>query len=238
MMKSFVAKRMFTGMFSVGGIVSGLIVLFIFTSKPAVRMSSRSLLCLGDSYTIGESVEANENFPRQSIRLLSNEGYDFRAPEIIATTGWTTDELEDAINKTEVNSYFDFVTLLIGVNDQYRGRKIEEYKPRFESLLTRAIHLANGLPSRVIVLSVPDWGATPFAKDRDRKKIAKEINAFNDVNKQLALEHGTIYIDITSDTREAINDSSLVAADGLHPSAKEYAKWAAKISLAIKGQLQ
>jgi len=237
-MKSYLARRRYSSLYSLGGVASGLLVLFIFTSKPAARMPSNSLLCLGDSYTIGESVQLSENFPMQSVRMLNNAGYDFGSPAIIATTGWTTDELEDALKKTAVNPSFDFVTLLIGVNDQYRGRKIEQYKPRFESLLTQAIQLANGNPSRVIILSIPDWGATPFARDRDRKKISQQINEFNDVNKQLALEHGTIYIDITSDTREAINDPSLVASDGLHPSAREYAKWAAKISRAIEGQLQ
>ena len=237
MMKSFLGKRMYTRMFSLGGIASSLIVLFIFTSKPVVRMSSHSLLCLGDSYTVGESVEANENFPMQSVRLLSKEGYNFNAPEIIAMTGWTTDELEDAIDKSDLKNSFDFVTLLVGVNDQYRGRKVEEYKPRFESLLTRAIQFANSRSTRVIVLSIPDWGVTPFAKDRDPGKITQQINSYNEVNKQLALEHNVTYIDITTSTREAIADRSLVAPDGLHPSAKEYAKWAAKIYLAIKEQL-
>jgi lysophospholipase L1-like esterase len=236
-MKSYLEKRVYTSMFSLGGIASSLIVLFIFTSKPEVRMSSHSLLCLGDSYTIGESVQANENFPRQSVRLLNDEGYDFNAPQIIAMTGWTTDELEDAIDKRDVKNSFDFVTLLVGVNDQYRGRKVQEYKPRFESLLTRAIKFANGQSSRVIVLSIPDWGVTPFAKDRDPLDIAQQINSYNAVNKQLALEHNVRYIDITTSTREAISDPSLVAPDGLHPSAKEYAKWAAKIYLAIKEQL-
>jgi lysophospholipase L1-like esterase len=237
MMKSFEPTGMYSRVFSVGGIVSGLIVLFIFTSKPPVRMSSHSLLCLGDSYTIGESVNANENFPSQSVRLLTNDGYNFNAPEIIAMTGWTTDELEDAIDKSNVKDSFEFVTLLVGVNDQYRGRKVEEYKPRFESLLKRAIQLANGQSSRVIVLSIPDWGVTPFAKDRDRGKIAEQINSYNEVNKQLSLEHSVRYIDITTSTRDAISDRTLVAPDGLHPSAKEYAKWAAKIYLAIKEQL-
>jgi lysophospholipase L1-like esterase len=152
-------------------------------------------------------------------------------------TGWTTGELEDAIKKSDVKNSFDFVTLLIGVNDQYRGRKVEEYKPQFESLLKRAIQFANGESSRVIVLSIPDWGVTPFARDRDRETIAQQLNSYNEVNKHLALAYRVKYIDITTGTREAISDPSLVAVDGLHPSAKEYAKWAEKIYLAIKGQL-
>ena len=200
-------------------------------------MSSHSLLCLGDSYTIGESVEPNENFPRQSVRLLNDHGYDFKPPEIIAMTGWTTDELEDAIEESDVKDSFDFVTLLAGVNDQYRGRKVDEYKPRFESLLTRAIHFANGQSSRVIVLSIPDWGVTPFGKDRDPGRIAQQINSYNEVNKQLALAYNVRYIDVTTSTREAVSDRSLVAPDGLHPSAKEYAKWAEKIYRAVREQL-
>ena len=237
MMKSFLEKKVYTYMFSIGGITSSLIVLFIFTSKPAVMMSSHSLLCLGDSYTIGESVEANENFPRQLVRLLNSDGYNFNAPEIIAMTGWTTDELEHAIERSQLKDSFDFVTLLAGVNDQYRGRKVEEYNRRFESVLKRAIQFANGQSSRVMVLSIPDWGVTPFAKDLNSQKIAQQINSYNAVNKQVALDHKVEYIDITSSTREAISDPGLVAPDGLHPSAKEYAKWAAKIYLAIKEQL-
>jgi lysophospholipase L1-like esterase len=237
MMKCFEATRIYARVFSVGGIISGLILLFTFTSKPAVRMSSHSLLCLGDSYTIGESVDANENFPTQCVRLLKNNGYDFNTPEIIARTGWTTDELEHAIDNSNANKSFDFVTLLIGVNDQYRGGNIEDYKPRFESLLNRAVQFTNGQSARVIVLSIPDWGVTPFAKDRDSEKIAQQINSYNEVNKQLAQKHKVGYIDITESTREAISDPSLVAPDGLHPSAKEYAKWAAKIYLAVKEQL-
>ena len=236
-MKSFLTKRMYSRAFSVSGIISGLIVLFIFTAKPAARMSSYSLLCLGDSYTIGESVEANENFPKQSVRLLNGAGYDFDAPKIIAMTGWTTAELADAIIKSGVRNSFDFVTLLIGVNDQYRGGAVEEYKLHFEALLKRAIQFANGQWSRVIVLSIPDWGVTPFAKGLDRGKIAHQINSYNEINKQLAVEHQVKYIDITPDSREAMSDPTLVAADGLHPSAKEYAKWAEKIYLAIKEQL-
>ena len=174
-MKSFEATRMHIRLFSVSGIVTGLIVLFTFTSKPAERMPSHSLLCLGDSYTIGESVEANENFPTQSVRLLNEEGNHFNAPVIIAMTGWTTDELENAIDKSNVKNSFDFVTLLVGVNDQYRGRNVEDYAPRFESLLTRAIQFVNGQSSRVIVLSIPDWGVTPLLRktgipERSRNK--------------------------------------------------------------------
>src|SRR5512143_3208950 len=150
------------------GTIRGLLVLVIFTSKPATSMSSYSMLCLGDSYTIGESVLPNENVPYQSVRLLKNAGYDFKNPEIVARTGWTTDELANGIKDQPLKNSYDFVTLLIGVNNQYRGRPVEEYIPQFESLLKQAIEFTNGKPGHVMVLSIPDWSATPFAKDRDR----------------------------------------------------------------------
>lgn len=201
-------------------------------------MPSFSMLCLGDSYTIGESVPAHENFPNQSIQLLKKGGYDFEAPQVVAMTGWTTDELMEAIKNRSFKNTFDFVTLLIGVNNQYRGRTVEDYKPQFEALLRQAIQFAGGKAGHVIVLSIPDWGVTPFAKDRDRRKIAKEIDDYNDANKTISLAHRANYIDITPATRQAGEDPALVANDGLHPSAKEYAKWAKEIYFVIKAQLQ
>jgi lysophospholipase L1-like esterase len=196
------------------------------------------MLCLGDSYTIGESVLPNENFPYQSVRLLKNAGYDFKNPEIVARTGWTTDELANGIKDQPLKNSYDFVTLLIGVNNQYRGRPVEEYIPQFESLLKQAIEFTNGKPGHVMVLSIPDWSATPFAKDRDRMAIAKEIDTYNDANRNISLVYHANYIDITPGTREALSDHTLVAADGLHPSVKEYAKWAERIYVAVKAQLQ
>jgi hypothetical protein len=156
-MKSFVRKRETRHFFSLSGFISGLVVLLIFTAKPAMKMrSSFSLLCLGDSYTIGESVLANQNFPNQAVQLLRDSGYDFEDPEIVAKTGWTTDELQDAINERHFKKSYDFVTLLIGVNNQYRGKKVEDYKPQFESLLKQAIQFADGKADHVIVLSIPD----------------------------------------------------------------------------------
>ena len=133
------------------------------------------------------------------------------------------------ISQTQFLPSYDFVTLLIGVNNQYRGRSIEEYASQFEILLQKAIKFAKDKPSKVVVVSIPDWGATPFAKDRDTKKIATEIDAFNAVNKRIALQYKVHYADITPSSRDAITDKNLVAKDGLHPSGKEYAKWAEKI---------
>jgi lysophospholipase L1-like esterase len=154
-------------------------------------------------------------------------------PVIVAKTGWTTDELMDAIEKRQLNGQFNFVSLLIGVNNQYRGRDIDTYQKEFEQLLQQAIAFAGGNRNHVFVLSIPDWGATPFAAGRDLVKITKEIDQFNAVNKKICEQYNVNYIEITEGTREASKDNSLVAEDKLHPSKKEYAKWAEKLSNGI-----
>jgi len=196
-----------------------------------------SYLALGDSYTIGQSVMSSENFPNQTVQLLNQQNYNFKSPEILATTGWTTDELQNNINSHTFTPPYDFVSLLIGVNNQYRGRSVENYKPEFESLLKQAIQFAGGNANRVIVVSIPDWGVTPFANGRDRAQIAKEIDDYNAANRYISEIYKVHYIDITPGSREAATDLSLVAGDGLHPSAKEYAKWAQKVFAVIKQQL-
>ena len=196
-----------------------------------------SYLALGDSYTIGQSVMSSENFPNQTVQLLNQQNYNFKSPEILATTGWTTDELQNNINNHTFTPPYDFVSLLIGVNNQYRGRSVENYKPEFESLLKQAIQFAGGNANRVIVLSIPDWGVTPFANGRDRAQIAKEIVDYNAANRYISEIYKVHYIDITPGSREAATDPSLVAGDGLHPSAKEYTRWAQKVFAAIKQQL-
>lgn len=203
----------------------------------ATPMKLYSFLALGDSYTIGESVPPQDNFPNQTVQVLKNDGFNFTSPEIVAKTGWTTDELQTAINARTLLPKYDFVTLLIGVNNQYRGRTVDNYKPEFESLLKQAIQFAGNDTSHVIVLSIPDWGATPFANGRDRIQIAREIDEYNAANKMIAASYKVYYIDITPGTREAINDPSLVAGDGLHPSAKEYKRWAEKLNAFIKTRL-
>jgi len=200
--------------------------------------SAHTLLCLGDSYTIGESVQFAENFPNQTIRQLRKDGYAFEEPEIVAQTGWTTDELQTAIDNHSLKNSYDFVTLLIGVNNQYRGRTVENYKSQFESLLNQAIQFANGKADRVIVLSIPDWSVTPFARDRDTKQIAIQIDNYNSANAAIAEAHQVRYIDITPSSREAANDRSLIASDGLHPSAKEYEKWSEKLSVFLKSMIK
>ena len=198
-------------------------------STALTQTKSLKYLALGDSYTIGESVPLEKNFPHQVAALLRKEKINIEDPAIVAKTGWTTDELQDQLSRVRLAVPFDFVTLLIGVNNQYRGRSEKEYAQQFEELLQQAIGYAADKPNHVIVLSIPDWGVTPFAKDRDKDKIAQEIDAFNAINKKIAKKYKVHYIDITPSTREAANDKTLVADDGLHPSAKDYARWAENV---------
>jgi lysophospholipase L1-like esterase len=197
-----------------------------------------SYLALGDSYTIGESVPSVDNFPNQTVTLLKSSGFDFKTAEIVAKTGWTTDELQNSINNHSFTPPYDIVTLLIGVNNQYRGRSVDNYDPEFENLLKQAIQFAGNKADHVIVLSIPDWSITPFASGRDRDQIAREIDAYNAANKAIAEQYKVQYIDITPWTREAATDLSLLAPDGLHPSAKEYKRWAEKLSDKIKAIIQ
>src|SRR6185437_7226303 len=186
-------------------------------------------LALGDSYTIGEEVPMKENFPHQVVQLLRKEKFDVAEPVIIATTGWTTDELAAAIREHAIKETFSFVTLLIGVNNQYRGRTLDNYKQEYTQLLDQSIVFANGHVQNVFVLSIPDWGVTPFAEGRDRSQIAKEIDEYNKANKEITLAHKCNYLDITDITRKNAGDASYTAKDGLHPSAKEYTVWAQRL---------
>lgn len=207
-------------------------------------MRTFSYLALGDSYTIGEQVPLADSFPYQTVQLLRKADISeienthfFAAPEIIAKTGWTTDELSAAIGQTVFLPKYELVSLLIGVNNQYRGRAVEEFKAEFELLVKMAIQFAGGNANNVIILSIPDWGITPFAKDRDAKVIAAEIDQYNQVCQQCAERFKTHFIDITEEQRKYINADGFLAGDGLHPSGKEYQKWAIKLSELIIKQL-
>ena len=186
-------------------------------------------LALGDSYTIGESVAVDERWPHQLVARLRERGVHVATPEIVAKTGWTTDELSGAIAAADPRGPYDLVTLLIGVNNQYRGRDAEQYRGEFTALLRQAIVFAGGDARRVVVVSIPDWGVTPFAKDRDAAKIATEIDRYNTVNREEATRLGAHYVDVTPGSRRAASDAALIAADGLHPSAKMYAEWTALV---------
>ena len=191
-------------------------------------MSAFRYLALGDSYTIGESVSVDERWPNQLARFLGADGIHTQVT-IIARTGWTTSELWEGIQNENIQPPYDLVSLLIGVNNQYRGYDINAYRDQFNLLLNKSIEYAGGDANRVLVLSIPDWGVTPFAAGRDREHIAEEIDEFNLVNCELSEKAGVHYMDVTSVSREAVNDAMLIASDGLHPSGKMYAMWAEKV---------
>lgn len=191
-------------------------------------------LALGDSYTIGEQVPFADNFPSQAVALLRKSGMDIADPVIIATTGWTTDELQTAIREKGLKETFTFVSLLIGVNNQYRGRDLDNYGEEFTHLLEQAIVYANGRSGHVFVLSIPDWGVTPFAEDRNRVQISQEIDAYNKANREIAESYKCNYIEITGSTRTNGVKAEYLAEDKLHPSGREYAVWAERLAEAMR----
>jgi len=194
----------------------------------AYAAGDAGFLALGDSYTIGEGVAASACWPAQLTAMLRSQGSAIDAPEIVARTGWTTDELFTAINTHAFHPPYALVTLLIGVNNQYRGRDLENYRAEFRALLERAIGLAGDKPEHVIVMSIPDWGVTGFGREsgRDRAQIARQIDAYNAVNAQIAKTLHVGYVDVTAVSREGGNSAHMLVADGLHPSAAMYLRWA------------
>ena len=195
-------------------------------------------LALGDSYTIGEAVDLHHSFPYQTVHQLRKKGHDFTAPEIIAKTGWTTEDLQHNISDYYFSAKYDFVSLLIGVNNQYRGQDIRIYKDQFEHLLKKSIELTGGKTDHVFVVSIPDYSVTPFAKEKDSEKISREIDEYNNLNKAICIQYKVSYIEITEDGREAGTNAALVAEDALHPSAKEYHRWAKKLAEAVSKLLK
>jgi lysophospholipase L1-like esterase len=201
------------------------------SGSPSPSLSSRQTiryLALGDSYTIGESVEESQRWPVQLSKQLKQRGIQVDL-SIIARTGWTTDALWQGIQNSGVNPPYDLVSLLIGVNNQYRGYSIAEYREQFRFLLGKAIEYAGDDPAKVFVVSIPDWGVTPFAAPQDREKIATEVDAFNAVNREEAESAGIAYVDIAPYSRTAADDPELIAPDGLHPSGKMYVGWVERI---------
>ncbi len=196
---------------------------------PISRQTVR-YLALGDSYTIGESVPENERWPVQLTRQIeASSQLGSIELTLIARTGWTTDELWKGIEQTGIAPPYDLVSLLIGVNNQYRGRPLQEYREQFRFLLGKAIEYAGNDPKNVFVVSIPDWGITPFAAGRNSAQIAAEIDAFNAINREEAQAAGAAYVDITPYSRTAVSDPALIAPDGLHPSGKMYAGWVERI---------
>jgi lysophospholipase L1-like esterase len=198
-------------------------------------------LALGDSYTIGEGVEAPGRWPSQLVAALRAEGRACDDPRIVATTGWTTDELTVALDAAEpLGRDWDLVSLLIGVNNQYRGRDVETYALEFAALLERAIACAGDRPWRVFVLAIPDWGVTPFAQasGRDRDAIARELDAYNATAARICAERGIAFVDIAPVSRARGGESAMLVDDGLHPSAALYAEWTRLALPAARAALQ
>lgn len=220
-------------------IISLILILTAFSCKttdisdPMSQSTPLTYLALGDSYTIGEGVPETDRYPVQLVNELKNEGkLNFSAPQIIAKTGWTVDELDAGIDAATTKSEgYDLVTLLIGVNNQYRGRPVADYEREFEAMLQRAITFAKGKKEHVTVISIPDWGVTPFAVNRksDQAKVAREIDAYNSAKEAVCKKHKITYIDITEDYRVIGARPEMVVEDQLHPSGLVYSRWTEKI---------
>jgi lysophospholipase L1-like esterase len=202
-----------------------ILFLFQFYSMDAQHtIQPMKYLALGDSYTIGESVSEPERWPNQLVDSLTKRGWHIDKPMIMATTGWRTDNLKNAMTIAKLKPEYDLVSLLIGVNNQYQGKSSKEYATEFEELLKTAIHLAKGKKDRVLVVSIPDYGFTPYGKSK-QETITKAIDEFNEINARITYKYGVQYFDITETSRDGLKDTSLVAADGLHPSGKMYSYW-------------
>ena len=207
----------------------GICFLFLIFLGCNKEIPLQSYLALGDSYTVGESVSKSERWPDQLVASLANENIFLNSPEIVAKTGWTTTELQEGINLAPLNYPYDWVTLLIGVNNQYRGKSIEEFGSEFYKLLSQAIVFSGNRKERVFVMSIPDWGSMPFAKGNDVQKIAVEIDAFNQVIYELCAQENVQFIDITPLSRKVSDYPDWIAKDGLHPSGAQYSKWVLEI---------
>lgn len=207
------------------------------SGAPTAGVIPKRYLALGDSYTIGESVTPKERFPYLTDSLLRLQHITIQDPQYIATTGWTTVNLYDAINNAGQLGIFDAVTLMIGVNDQFQHIDTAAYRVKFTRLLRKGIALAGNRAAKVFVLSIPDYSATPYVDDRQKVRVSREIDLFNLINKEVTLRNHIIYIDITPLTREVVNDSTLLCSDGLHYSAKEHQKWAELLAPHMKNVL-
>lgn len=201
-----------------------------------VKSDTLFYLALGDSYTIGESVNYDERYPVQLVKKLREANFKLAEPSIIARTGWTTRQLKTAIENASLRKEYDLVSLLIGVNNQYQGMDIEIYKTEFRELLQKAIQLAGSRKNRVFVVSIPDYAYTPFGQRSAR--ISREIDTYNSLNLSIAQQLGVIYFDITPISRKGLDDPALVAPDGLHPSGKMYAAWVAVMENEVMKKLK
>ena len=229
-MNLYFGEKCFTPMKGMISRISiGLLAALLLACSNVKKIEPQRYLALGDSYTIGESVAKQERWPVQLADTLTALGIPFTSPRIIARTGWTTDELQTALTTSDINDPYDWVSLLIGVNNQYRGRPVSTYLPEFRALLEQAIQWAGNRPERVFVVSIPDWGAMPFAEGRDRQQIAQQIDDYNRAAQQLTERLNVHWVDITPLSRQVDQHPEWVAADGLHPSGAQYTAWVTSI---------
>ena len=212
-------------------------LLYRHATLPDRARMTATFLALGDSYTIGEGVDTDASWPAQLTARLRAAGYALDDPEIIATTGWTTDELAAAIVQRVPAASRALVSLQIGVNNQYRGRSLDEYREQFSALLEQALAFASQQPRHVIVVSIPDWGVTPFAAAQaaDSERIGREVDAFNAAARAITKVQGAHWIDITDLSRGVARE--ILAADGLHPSADQYSLWVSRIEVSARAAL-
>lgn len=210
-----------------------LLATFLFADAMAMP-TEQTYLALGDSYTIGESVAAQERWPVQLVSALRTNGRVFSDPLVIAKTGWRTDDLKAAIDKAQLKHDFDLVSLSIGVNNQYQGKSADQYAVEFEDLLRTAIALAKGVKGNVFVVSIPDYSYTPFGQ-RKQAEITQALDQFNAINARITKKYGVKYFNITDISRLGLEQADLIAADGLHPSGKMYALWVARMASGLVG---
>ncbi|MFD1469272.1 SGNH/GDSL hydrolase family protein [Hymenobacter caeli] len=209
-------------------------------AAPSVSLPAHgaTYLALGDSYTIGEGAAEADRWPVQLAQLARQSGLDVQAPDIIARTGWTTGKLQAAVRAAHSPATYGLVSLLIGVNNQYRGLGQAAYRTKFRQLLAEAARLAGGRPGRVVVLSIPDWGQSPFAERRNRVRIGREIDQFNAVAQDECRRAGVAYVDITPATRAAAGDASQFTGDGLHYTGPQMRRWAQQALPVVQGLLK
>jgi lysophospholipase L1-like esterase len=208
-------------------------------TTPAPPTATIPYLALGDSYTIGEGAAAADRWPVQLAALARTQGLGLAEPTIIARTGWTTAELQAAIAASgNRRTDYGLVSLLIGVNNQYRGQRVALYRTEFRQLLATAVAYAGGKAGHVVVLSIPDWGQTPFAQSRDQAQIAREIDQFNATAQQECQAAGIAFVPITDLTRGAAGDASQFTTDGLHYTGAQMRQWAGRALPVVQGLLK
>lgn len=233
-------ERVLAIAFSFAALTGSIVMATAATPNNSTSPTPAAFLALGDSYTIGEGAKPHERWPMQLAQKLRDEGVAINDPEIVATTGWTTEELSAAMDAHTFHPPYTLVTLLIGVNDQYRGGSVADYRPRFTRLLKRAITLAGANAKHVVVVSIPDWGVTRFAQasGRDISAISIAIDAYNAAAKEICRAHGVAFVDVTAASRRADNADDMLMSDGLHPSAKQYSTWVDAILPVARTALQ